>query len=74
MAFIIANFFHAWQYYAMLYWSEKKALTQRLFSPKFSTIGVIGIFTVITLAFGAFVVFVFRLWCGFKSVVLVFVS
>ena len=58
MAFIIANFFHAWQYYAMLYWSEKKALTQRLFSPKFSTIGVIALFTVITVAFGGFVVFV----------------
>ena len=34
----------------------KKALTQRLFTPKFGTIGVIGLFTGITVAFGGFVV------------------
>ena len=29
MAFLIANFFHAWQYYAMIYWSEKSSVAKR---------------------------------------------
>ena len=29
MAFLIENFFHAWQYYAMIYWSEKSAVAKR---------------------------------------------
>ena len=28
-AFLIMNFFHLWQYYAMIYWSEKSVIKKR---------------------------------------------
>ena len=58
-AFIIANFFHAWQYYAMMYWSEKTALIERFqFKHYGASFFVLLFFIVISLIFGGFVVFV----------------
>ncbi|RAP24828.1 hypothetical protein DID73_00740 [Candidatus Marinamargulisbacteria bacterium SCGC AG-343-K17] len=58
MAFIIANFFHAWQYYAMLFWSEKKALMTRFKRFRLGPFGVFFLFSVISIGFAFFLLFV----------------
>lgn len=58
MAFIISNFFHAWQYYAMLFWSEKSSLMDRCQSIRLGSLGVFLIFFMLTVGFGAFLLFV----------------
>jgi len=60
MAFLIANFFHAWQYYAMIYWSEKSSVAKR-FNLDDKKASFVVIFILIALS--AFLIF----FVGFKQ-------
>jgi hypothetical protein len=47
-AFLIMNFFHAWQYFALVWWAEKKTLSAALGSRVWAAAALLGL----TLAYG----------------------
>jgi hypothetical protein len=44
-AFLIMNFFHAWQYFALVWWVEKKTLSAALGSPALAVATLLGLTT-----------------------------
>lgn len=59
-AFFIMNFFHAWQYFALLWWSEGPSLRRRLRleGRAFGTPATVALFVGLPLAYGAVVTIV----------------
>ena len=51
-AFLIMNFFHVWQYFAMIYWSEKPVMMKQFHLTNFSAIllivSIIVFFVIVT--------------------------
>ncbi|MDA1353422.1 MAG: hypothetical protein O3A01_02985 [bacterium] len=60
MAYIIMNFFHAWQYFGIMIWAEKRHMTELFHFQKFSygQYMAIGVFLLIALLFGLWVLYV----------------